>query len=231
MSRRIRKSSCSVGIVGALLGMTLCATAAPAQAADCVVLLHGLGRTHLSMTTLQFALENAGYKVWNKGYDSTSAPIEQLAPIVGTAVEHCRSQGAERVHFVTHSMGGILIRTYLQDHDVPAGGRVVMLAPPNRGSAVVDAHRDSWWFRTATGPAGQQLGTGPDSVPRRLEPIPLEVGVIAGAYDAKVSIRSTRLEGMKDHIVVDSAHTLLMNSPTVVRQVKAFLKNGRFERE
>jgi len=205
--------------------------AAPAMAApECVVLLHGLGRSHLSMTALQFALENEGYEVWNEGYASRSATVEQLAPVVGEAIEDCRARGAQRVHFVTHSMGGILVRAYFRDRRVPDAGRVVMIAPPNRGSAIVDANRERWWFRMATGPAGQQLGTGADSLPNTLPPLPLEVGVIAGRYDGKVSVSSTRLAEMKDHLIVDSAHTFLMNTPTVVGQVKAFLKTGAFAR-
>jgi triacylglycerol lipase len=211
--------------LAALLGMTL---ASPAMASECVVLLHGLGRSHLSMTALQFALENAGYEVWNGGYASRSATVEQLAPVVGQAIDACRARGTQRVHFVTHSMGGILVRAYFRDRVVPDAGRVVMIAPPNRGSTIVDANRDRWWFRMATGPAGQQLGTGVDSLPNTLPPLPLEVGVIAGRYDGKVSVPSTRLPEMKEHLVVDSAHTFLMNTPTVVRQVQAFLKDGAF---
>ena len=218
---------------------------APALAADCVVLLHGLGRTHGSMAVLQFALQSAGYTVWNRGYASTSAPIEALAAVVGEAVGECRSHDAQKIHFVTHSMGGILVRAYFQEHRVAEAGRVVMLAPPNHGSEIVDAYRERWWFRSATGPAGQQLGTSADSLPNRLAPIPLEVGVIAGSassdpwftdlfaadHDGKVSIASTRLSEMKDQLVVEGGHTFMMNSPTVIRQVKAFLEKGAFERE
>ena len=203
----------------------------PAMASECVVLLHGLGRSHLSMTVLQFALENAGYDVWNEGYPSRTKTVEELAPVVGEAIDDCRARGARRVHFVTHSMGGILVRAYFRDRAVADAGRVVMLAPPNRGSWIVDRNRDSWWFRWSTGPAGQQLGTAPDSLPNTLPRLPLEVGVIAGRYDGKVSVASTRLAEMKEHLVVDSAHTFLMNTPTVVRQVKAFLKDGAFQQD
>ena len=211
-------------------GALLMLVSTSALATECVVLLHGLGRSHLSMTALQFALENEGYEVWNEGYASRSATVEELAPVVGEAIDDCRARGARRVHFVTHSMGGILVRAYFRGRQVPDAGRVVMLAPPNRGSAVVDANRERWWFRMATGPAGQQLGTAADSLPNTLPPVPIEVGVIAGRYDGKVSVRSTRLAEMKEHLVVDSAHTFLMNTPAVLRQVKAFLKDGAFQR-
>ncbi|MGH8442674.1 MAG: esterase/lipase family protein, partial [Nevskiaceae bacterium] len=206
--------------------LALALTSAPAMAKDCVVLLHGLGRTHWSMIVLQRSLEDAGYTVWNEGYPSTRATVEQLAPVVGEAIEACRAQKAKKIHFVTHSMGGILVRAYFRDATAPEAGRVVMLAPPNHGSAIVDANRDAWWFRWSTGPAGQQLGTAADSLPNTLPALPLEVGIIAGRHDGKVSVASTALAGMKEQLVVDSAHTFIMNSPTVIRQVKAFLKDG-----
>lgn len=215
-------------LVAALLGSAL--FSAPAAAGECVVLLHGLGRTHLSMLVMQFALENAGYSVWNKGYPSTTKTVEELAPVVGEAIGVCRERGAQKIHFVTHSMGGILVRAYFAGNTVAEAGRVVMLAPPNRGSAIVDASRDSSWFQWATGPAGQQLGTAADSLPNTLPPLKLEVGVIAGRADGKVPVESTALPEMKDHLVVDSAHTFIMNSPEVIRQVKAFLKEGVFTR-
>jgi triacylglycerol lipase len=205
--------------------------AGPAMATDCVVLLHGLGRTQLSMLVLQLALEDAGYSVWNKGYPSTTATVEELAPVVGEAIGVCRERGAQKIHFVTHSMGGILVRAYFAGNAVPEAGRVVMLAPPNRGSTIVDESRESGWFQWATGPAGQQLGTGADSLPNTLPPLKLEVGVIAGRHDGKVSVENTVLPEMKEQLVVDSAHTFIMNSPEVIRQVKAFLKDGAFEKE
>ncbi|MGH8441485.1 MAG: esterase/lipase family protein [Nevskiaceae bacterium] len=227
----------------ASLGMMLMASN-PAMAADCVVLLHGLGRSHLSMALLEFSLENSGYTVWNKGYPSTRDTVEKLAPVVGEAVEACRAQRATKIHFVTHSMGGILVRAYFSDHQVPEAGRVVMLAPPNRGSEIVDAYRDRWWFKWVNGPAGQQLGTAADSLPNTLPPLKLEVGIVAGRrssdpwfselydgdHDGKVSVVSTRLPEMKEQLVVDSGHTFMMNSPEVIRQVKAFLRDGAFQK-
>ena len=218
---------------------------APAvSAAECVVMLHGLGRGPSSMWALQFALQRAGYQVWNQGYPSTERRIRELSGVVGEAIENCRTRRASRIHFVTHSMGGILLREYFQDHLVVEAGRVVMLAPPNGGSEIVDAYKDRWWFRWATGPAGQELGTGVDALPGKLKPIPLEIGIIAGtsssdpwfsglytgANDGKVSVRSAALLEMKDLLQVHSGHTWMMNSPRVIAQVKAFLRAGTFDR-
>lgn len=213
-------------------------------ASECVVLLHGLGRTPYSMWFLESRLETAGYVVWNEGYSSTEKTIEQLVPVVGEAIADCKEKNASPIHFVTHSMGGILVRAYFQGRPLPQAGRVVMLAPPNHGSEVVDAYKDRWWFRKSTGPAGQQLGTGVESVPNKLAPVNLEIGVIAGTgnaepwfsglfpgdHDGKVSVQSAALAEMKDLLVVHSGHTFMMNSPRVIKQVQTFLRTGAFEK-
>jgi pimeloyl-ACP methyl ester carboxylesterase len=229
-------------VIGRLVLLAGMLAPMPARSSECVVLLHGLGRSYLSMTLLQCALENSGYTVWNRGYRSTEHRIEELEPVVGEALDYCRKRKARRIHFVTHSMGGILVRAYFQNHEVPEAGRVVMLAPPNHGSEVVDAYRDRWWFKWATGPAGQQLGTASDSLPNRLKPVPLEIGVIAGRRtsdpwfggvfsgpnDGKVSLAGAVLPEMKELAVVDSGHTFMVNSPTVIAYVKHFLRDGVF---
>lgn len=212
---------------------------------EAVVLLHGLGRTSLSMVPLRIALERDGYLVVNRSYPSTRRSIERLTAAVRDGIGECRRHDAAAIHFVTHSMGGILLRMFFQDEIVPEARRAVMLAPPNRGSEIVDAYRQRWWFRWATGPAGQQLGTGRDGLPRRLQrELPLEVGVIAGVrssdpwfgslfaadHDGKVSVQSAALPEMRDMLTVDAGHTFMMNSPQVIRQVKAFLRSGQFDR-
>jgi triacylglycerol lipase len=230
-----------------LILMATVAISSPAFGAqEEVILLHGLCRTSRSMVTMEYALTEAGYKVRNVDYPSRTASVQKLADdAIGKAVSDCQRDGATKVDFVTHSLGGILVRSYLARHTIPSLGRVVMLAPPNQGSEVVDKLGWLFLFKWINGPAGNELGTDKNSTPNKLGPANFPVGIIAGdrsidwinsllipgSDDGKVSVERTKLAGMSDHIVIHATHPFIMRNREVIRQTIHFLHMGNFSQE
>lgn len=208
-----------------------------------VILLHGLARNASSMHKLEKALIDHGYEVVNVDYPSTKHDIESLAEwSIGNAIKAVQRQN--KIHFVTHSMGGILVRQFLRQHAMQNLGRVVMLGPPNSGSEVVDILQNLPGFKTVNGPAGLQLSATKEGLPNQLGAANFEVGIIAGSRsinlvlstmlpepnDGKVSVESSKLEGMADHVVMPVTHTFMMRNTAVIQQVIAFLQTGAFEK-
>jgi triacylglycerol lipase len=209
---------------------------------DCVVLIHGLGRTGFSMKRIEWELEKQGYRVISLSYPSTRISIEAAADQLEQAIREQALDQAPRLHFVTHSLGGIVLRQFLRNCHPSNLGRTVMLAPPNQGSELVDRLKGNVLCRMFTGPTGLQLGTEPSALPRRLGPVTFELGVIAGDRslnplfsawipgpdDGKVSIASTHIEGMRDFLLVHHTHTWMMWRQNVVRATLRFLESGWF---
>lgn len=210
---------------------------------DCVVLLHGLARTASSMDAMAEALATAGYRVANVDYPSRHHRVQVLSELaIPAGVEACVNAGSSRLHMVTHSLGGILVRDYLSRHSVAALQRVVMLAPPNHGSAVVDNLDDLPGFHWLNGPAIEQLGTGADSLPLQLGAASVDTAIIAGSRsinlylstflenpdDGKVSVASARLDGMCAMLVLPVSHPFIMSDEETIEQVLSYLGSGRF---
>ncbi|MEH6593486.1 MAG: alpha/beta fold hydrolase [Halioglobus sp.] len=210
----------------------------------CVILLHGLYRSGYSMKAVEWRLE-ADYHVVNISYPSISFPIEELAE---TAIEEglagCRLAGLDTIHFVTHSLGGILVRQYLAHSEIPELGRVVMMGPPNQGSELAANLIDNQLLDIFLPIAATQLAAGTESLPVRLGPVAYPVGIIAGSNnnrpwtpsspngpsDGTVLVEETRVTGMTDFITVPASHSFLMWHNSVLEQVAHFLSYGSFRR-
>lgn len=227
-------------IILVMLATTLNANPPPR---DRVLLLHGLGRTARSMKRIEWDLRARGYDVVNITYPTRQCPIQELADhFLPPVIARCAPPEGARLHIVTHSLGGILTRAYLESHTIPNLGRVVMLAPPNHGSEVADVLRRVGLLRWIIGPAFAQLGTTEQDVPQKLGPVRFELGVITGNRslnplfsamipgpdDGKVSVASARVDGMKDFLVLPTSHTWMMWRRMTLDQVAHFLEQGRF---
>ncbi len=221
-----------------------CSTPTPDDA-DSVIVVHGLGRTQASMAILVSRLKSAGFRVISFGYPSTSEPMEALVARLETEVGQCCGSEAGTVHFVTHSMGGVLVRSYLGQQPRPHQGRVVMLSPPSQGSEIVDAFADSPLRQLILGPAGSQLGTDSAGITSQLGPVRFGLGIVTGDRsinplgswlipgpdDGKVGVDRAMVDGATDFMVVSATHTFIMNRKDVAEEVVHFLRQGRFQVE
>ena len=218
-----------IGIYICLGGLVPAASRAEGNALrdECVIVLHGMGRTKYAMRKVEQKLREDGYIVWNQSYPSTKKSIEDLSSEhISKGLKVCRRAGARKIHFVTHSLGGILVRYFLQDNTIENLDKIVMLSPPNKGSEIADNLRDLKVYQWMMGPAGQQLGTDTKSLPNTLDRIDATVGIITGKSssdpwfspfipgedDGKVSVQSAKLEEMTDFLVVEAGHTFIMSN-------------------
>ncbi len=210
-----------------------------------VVLLHGIAGRSLMLRRLERALQRAGFVTLNLDYESRKKPLEELAEDIHPAIAGFAANLRGPVHFVTHSMGGLLARVYIARHRPARLGRVVMLGTPNGGSEIADRLKDIALYRRYFGPAGLQLLTTQHVTLASLPPLDYEVGVIAGnrfldpisalfllpwPNDGRVSVESCKLADMADHTTVKASHMGLLLHPAALRQTIAFLRDGRFER-
>ncbi|HAQ50228.1 MAG TPA: lipase [Gammaproteobacteria bacterium] len=187
-------------------------------------------------------LQKKSYDVINLDYPSTDYTLEQLTNLTQKKLSAKLTQD-KPVHFVGYAMGGLLVRAIIHKHKPKKLGRVVLLAPPNNGSEIADCLKENGLYQKIYDPAGQDLTTDKD-ITELFGQIDYELGVIAGNStidlissaiipgddDGKVSIKSTKLEGMKDHIVVSASHTFVPSNRAVHQQTEYFLKHGIFKK-
>jgi len=216
---------------------------------DYVVLIHALVKCSWGMYKLEKSLASEGYEVINPSYLTRKYNIEDLAQkfLEKTLRKFC-TDPKKKIHFVTHSLGAIIVRKYLETNSRLNIGRIVMIAPPNRGSEFADFLKSNFFtkklYKIIFGPVGLQLGARKNSyVNTRLEKtIKYETGVIAGNYclnpfapffikganDGLVSVSSTKIKGMKDHITLPCGHKFIISSEECLNQVSYFLNYGHF---
>ena len=216
---------------------------------EAVILLHGIADTMINMVAVEHVLKKQGYDAYNITYPSLKHDIKTLSLHLKDVLEEKNTwSDYDKVHFVTHSMGGLVSGFYLQDHkgEIPEEkmGRVIMLGTPHGGSEVADALCNLWAYKVFYGPAGQELTTHARKE-NQIEPW-YELGVIAGTqdwlkkigevfsmgpHDGCVSIESTKLEGMSDHIILPIHHSIMGLSPQIHKQIIVFLQQGRFHHD
>ena len=209
---------------------------------DYVVLLHGIARSDKHMQKLATYLQKDGFDVINLSYPSTTYRIEDLTEIINKEISE-RVTEEKPIHFIGYSMGGLMVRALIHKYNYKNLGKVVQLAPPNQGSEVADFVKNFWPYKKIFGPAGQQLITDQSAVKHLFGEVNYELGIIAGnatidpissaiipgENDGKVAVERTKLEGMKDHIVVSASHTFFPSNKEVQRQTLCFLKNSNFK--
>ncbi len=207
-----------------------------------VLLVHGILRSTGTFSALEKALIGAGLDAVAISYPSSRSTIEEHAEELARLLD--RQEGTETVSFVTHSMGGLVVRHLLARDGAWKRRikvhRVVMIAPPNRGSAIARLLADVPAYRLVTGAAGQQL------TPQAVARIPMldhPFAIIAGGKgddggfnpllpgddDGTVGVAETRLEGATDFLVVPEIHALISNHQETIRATINFLKRGRFD--
>ncbi|WP_420964765.1 esterase/lipase family protein [Bradyrhizobium sp. B120] len=214
-----------------------------ASTPDGVVLLHGISRTARSFRRMELTLRDAGFATLNLDYDSRRKGLDALAEDIHPSLDRFAQSLDGSVHFVCHSMGGLLARVYLARYRPARLGRVVMLGTPNGGSEIADRLKHLAAYRAFFGPAGQQLVTRRDAATSALLPaIDYPAGIIAGnrsvypitsmglprPHDGRVSVANTRLDGMADHIVIRTSHPWLVRNREAIVQTIVFLREGKF---
>lgn len=207
-----------------------------------VYVLHGLGRGSSSMWLLASRLEDAGFSVKRIDYKSLNKTPEEVLSSISNQIDSTMPKNSI-IHFVGHSLGGLMIRAYLDKHKIKNLGNVVLIGTPNQGTEFIDKFNDTWWLKLL-GPMTLSLGTDKDSFPNSLKPPYYPVGIIAGESkvfnndkiipgkdDGMVPIESAKLEGMTDMIIINTNHIIIKHKREVSKQTIEFLKNSKFNKD
>lgn len=196
---------------------------------ECIIFIHGLGRSSRSFRKMQKYFKNLGYAIVNVDYSSMGHNIEEISElIVKPQLINASIAAFKRVHFVTHSMGGIILRVILGKYiqEFKNLGNVVQLAPPNQGSKRAD--RAGWIAKMVYSEVLKDLETGPRGICHKLPPVNFYLGVIASNIDGKVKPEEAWIDGMTDSFMVRRFHTFIMKAPEVMEAIHNFITTGKF---
>lgn len=203
---------------------------------ESVVLVHGLWMKGQEMLLLQWRLRQAGYRVYRFSYRSVA---HDLVKITWRLNRFLQKVEGETVHFVAHSLGGLVVRHLLYDYPEQRPGRIVTLGSPHSGSYIADRLGRMGWFRRLLGYSFPALQgeLSPWQGERQLGSIAgdLTIGIgqlvrsLPKPNDGTVSVEETRLKGMSDHVVVHASHMALLFSRRAADQTLHFLRHGCFE--
>ena len=210
---------------------------------EAVIVIHGFARRANSMGKLAEHIHREGYEVRNVGYSSIQQSLDEIqADVFEKFNQYILSNPDKKIHFVGHSLGGLLIRAYLDQKSLKNLGSVVLMGAPNKGSALVDEYEERWFF-SWLGSGLSELGADSEFLKKLKAPY-YTVGVIAGSrpfskffdsslegvHDGLVTVESAKLEGMSDFIVINVHHSRMKRDPRVFEQVIHFLKHARFKK-
>lgn len=197
-----------------------------------VVLIHGLMRTAGSMYSLQSFLVGQGYTVDLYSYPSTKYSIRKQGITLNRYLEQLLADNPHTtLHFVTHSLGGIILREALATLTPKQRkhiGYFVMLAPPNHGSVYASVCSSLIPFANKAIKPLAELTAKPGSYIHKVPMPKVAIGVIAGRFDAKAPPSSAFLAGQKDFVIVNAAHTFIMNNAKAREYIVHFLDHGKF---
>lgn len=204
-----------------------------------VILIHGLLQSSRCMTSMAASFKDAGYTPIEFDYPSTQVTIPEAARYLDKLIKSL--DGIDEINFVTHSMGGLVVRAWSLEYDDPRLRRMVMLGTPNQGAELADITHQYWILRTAAGPGARQLGTRPNGLIPKL-PLPkCEFAVIAGSSgtpagwnplipgddDGTVTVESTKLPGAADFVTVRTLHSRLLWDEESRLHCVNFIRDGR----
>jgi pimeloyl-ACP methyl ester carboxylesterase len=213
----------------------------PALSGRAIILAHGITRSSRCFATMARFLREPGVHVIGFDYPSTRCSISESASYLTRLLQSL--QGIRQIDLVVHSMGGLLVRTYLHSQAENQDARLhrmVMLGVPNGGARMANVLARYAPFHWIFGPAGVQLTEDPAGYAVTLPTPEFEFAIIAGCRgteqgwnrflpgddDGTVTVASTRLKGAADFMTVRSLHSMMMWNPTVMESTKRFLETG-----